>query len=276
MRTYLQCLRLVCGVSSIACGVSSIACGTDHVTLRSGIEPAPNVEEPELRDIPPPVSAPERDGAPLASPYPTPPSSRAEQGISDLRPPLLQRPLHTCKIDFLFVIDDSSAMRDKQTNLERSFPGFVQVMQQIEHLQLVSHVQISGRLVQQQDFRVLGQRHGNPCALSLPAGKRVERAICQCFQVGHCQRPANHRSISIRPLFKPSLMWETALCHQLIDSQTFGCSGALRQNADLLGDFFGVERNNCLAIQIDRATLWFEQAREATEQGRFTTAALAY
>lgn len=35
------------------------------------------------------------------------------------------------KIDFLFVIDDSSSMDDEQANLARSFPGFIDIMQQV-------------------------------------------------------------------------------------------------------------------------------------------------
>src|SRR5688572_26785690 len=133
----VQCL-------GIAAGAWLIACGTDHVTLRANDETLPDVQGQGVADSPP-FSERGSPGSDLgvASPYPTLPSSRSEQGVPGLSPALLQPPAPICKIDFLFVIDDSSSMRDEQANLARSFPGFVQVMEQVIEAQDL-HIMVVG------------------------------------------------------------------------------------------------------------------------------------
>src|SRR5690606_38977138 len=50
-----------------------------------------------------------------------------------------------------------------------------QIGQQIEHFHLMVDVEEGGGLIQQQDIGLLGQRHGDPDALPLPAGEFVYR-----------------------------------------------------------------------------------------------------
>ena len=50
---------------------------------------------------------------------------------------------------------------------------------QVEHLDLVGEVEVRGRLVEQQQVGVLGQRHRDPGPLALAAGELVERTVAQ-------------------------------------------------------------------------------------------------
>ena len=53
----------------------------------------------------------------------------------------------------------------------------VQRLQKLQHLQLVGHVQVGGRLIQKDEARVLGERHGDPGPLALAAGEGVDGAV---------------------------------------------------------------------------------------------------
>ena len=47
---------------------------------------------------------------------------------SDRPPP--EPPAPGCqRVDFLFIVDNSGSMREKQENLARSFPGFIEVVE---------------------------------------------------------------------------------------------------------------------------------------------------
>lgn len=53
----------------------------------------------------------------------------------------------------------------------------VQLAQQVEHLDLVTEIEERGRLVQEEDPRVLGEGHRDPGALALPAGEVAHRPV---------------------------------------------------------------------------------------------------
>ena len=56
-------------------------------------------------------------------------------------------------------------------------PLLVQLGAQVQHLDLVRDVQEGGRLVEQQQRRLLGQRHRDPHPLPLPAGELVDESL---------------------------------------------------------------------------------------------------
>jgi hypothetical protein len=117
----------------LACSALALGCGTDDIELRparaeptppdSSLDGAPATSDPLGPEVAAPVPAaavPGRDGVLIPTnqlPGTAPPEPTPAPGCQ--------------KIDFLFLIDDSSSMRDEQANLARSFPGFIQVMQQV-------------------------------------------------------------------------------------------------------------------------------------------------
>ncbi len=118
----------------LAWSALALGCGTDDIELRPtrpqpASPDAPLEGEPAVGEVldpgevaaPVPAAAvPGRDGVliPTAQlPGEAPPPVAPAQGCQ--------------KVDFLFVIDNSSSMEDEQANLARSFPGFIQVMQKL-------------------------------------------------------------------------------------------------------------------------------------------------
>ena len=65
----------------------------------------------------------------------------------------------------------------------------VEVGEQVEHLELVREVEVGRRLVEQQDRRVLRERHRDPGALALAAGQPVERPVAQVGDAGRAPAP---------------------------------------------------------------------------------------
>ena len=58
-------------------------------------------------------------------------------------------------------------------------PLAIQLGEQFEQFDLVDDIQVGGRLVEQQQRGFLRQHHGDPHALPLAAGERVERSLGQ-------------------------------------------------------------------------------------------------
>lgn len=117
-----------CGGLLVGWGLVAPGCSLETVELRSTRDEPAEVEVPgpdtmmELAREPEPITDMTNEGSPEVPQSPGPLS-----GSPDLTPPPAEK---GCKnIDFLFVIDNSDSMDDEQENLARSFPGFVQVMQ---------------------------------------------------------------------------------------------------------------------------------------------------
>lgn len=122
---------------ALGSSLTMFGCGTQEIELR----PAPAASaEPVTVPADGEVAGPEVSGSPDigGETSETPASSNGAiapvgpaPGMFDL-PPAPLVPEEGCqKIDFLFVIDNSRSMRDKQANLARSFSGFIDVMQQV-------------------------------------------------------------------------------------------------------------------------------------------------
>lgn len=115
-------------------GMGLLGCSLETAELRSRSDETVEVEV----ELPGPDSMMElaREPDPVTEPAPDDGSPEVPQppgllpGAPDLTP-APATPEKGCKnVDFLFVIDNSDSMDDEQANLVRSFPGFIQVVQQ--------------------------------------------------------------------------------------------------------------------------------------------------
>ena len=110
-------------------------CGLDRIDLR----PLALSEEGLPPEVEPPASSPEPGGEAASATEPPPRDEPAMPGgivaPSDevpVTPEVLLRPGPGCqKLDLLFVIDNSRSMRDEQDSLARSFPNFIDVVEQV-------------------------------------------------------------------------------------------------------------------------------------------------
>ncbi|SPU65668.1 Uncharacterised protein [Brucella neotomae] len=80
---------------------------------------------------------------------------------------------------------DAQIMRDE--NHRHSEP-LLQICQKVQNLRLNGDVQRCGRLIRDQDIRLVGKRHGNHDALALPTGKLIRVAVDAPFRFGNADQ----------------------------------------------------------------------------------------
>jgi hypothetical protein len=131
MPTTKRAGALVLGLMAFACGTKEIELRDRSQEIGAPSEPAPGepseeptvvqtpvVEAPSDAEETPLINGPVVPSGPLPSVFEVPPAPVGlDKGCQ--------------KIDFLFVIDNSDSMEDEQANLVTSFPGFINVMQQV-------------------------------------------------------------------------------------------------------------------------------------------------
>jgi hypothetical protein len=81
---------------------------------------------------------------------------------------------------------------------------------------------------------LLGQRHGDPHSLALPAGKLVHVAFGQLAHMGSGQGVGYGSLIGRAPAFEKPLMGVAASADQLKHANAFRGDGRLRQKPKLL------------------------------------------
>ena len=74
----------------------------------------------------------------------------------------------------------------------------VELFDKLEDLHLIADVQIGRRLVQNEDFRLLRDRHRNPRPLALAARERGQDAVLQRGEAGQCERAVDDVRIRLR------------------------------------------------------------------------------
>ena len=128
----------------------------------------------------------------------------------------------------------------------------VQIGAQVEHLDLVGDVEVGGRLVQQQDRRLLGQRHRQPHPLPLAAGQLVDRPVGQVGHLGRGQRLGDDLLVGAAPLSQQPLMRVPAAGHQIGDGDPVRRDRRLRQQPEPAGHLLGRVGGDGPAVQQDR------------------------
>ncbi|MEY4546831.1 MAG: hypothetical protein RL685_3026 [Pseudomonadota bacterium] len=110
------------GICTLTWGLAALHCGPENIELRSS--PGAAAEAAPAPPAPQPASA----SSPLADGL----ESSGKLLPADQLAPVVEEEVRGCgKVDFLFVIDNSLSMLDEQSNLARSFPGFIQVVEQV-------------------------------------------------------------------------------------------------------------------------------------------------
>ena len=112
----------------------------------------------------------------------------------------------------------------------------VEVGEQVEHLELVAQVEVGGRLVEQQQIGLLGERHRDPDPLPLAAAHLLDRPVGQLQRAGGGQRLGHGSVVVGRPLPEPALVRVAASTDQIGDGDALRRDRGLRQQAHHLGD----------------------------------------
>ena len=136
----------------------------------------------------------------------------------------------------------------------------VEIADHVEHLELMGDVEIGGGLVQQQHLRLLGESHGDPHPLALPAGELLEQPSLELVGAGGGERLGHGALILLAPLREQPLMGEAAAGHQLAHGDAVGGDRGLREQAEAAGELLPAQGVQVPAVQQDVAAAGGEQA----------------
>ncbi|SDL15547.1 hypothetical protein SAMN04488074_109145 [Lentzea albidocapillata subsp. violacea] len=165
----------------------------------------------------------------------------------------------------------SSQVQVMQHHDNRPPHGNMQLLHQIQHINLMSKIQIGGRLVQQQQISPLSKSHGDPSPLPLPPGQLVNSPLSQIQNPGHSQRGINSSSVIRRPLPIPGLMRMPPPSHQISHSQPLRSRRSLRQHPQNPGNIPSGHRIDLPAVQQHRTGPSRQQPPQRLQQSRLAT-----
>lgn len=142
----------------------------------------------------------------------------------------------------------------------------VERLQKLQHLQLVGHVQVGGGLVQKDEARVLGERHGDPGALALAAGKGVDGARGEVAQMRDGKGPVDDALIVVGQAPEALLVRIAAQRHQLAHSEPRRRLGRLGQQRHPAGHLGRGHLGDGASVQVHRAAAQGHGARERLQK----------
>jgi hypothetical protein len=132
---------------------------------------------------------------------------------------------------------------------DRRIPSEVQVVQEVEHLDLVRYVEERRRLVEQQEVGLLGQRHSEPHPLPLAARQVVDGAVGEVQDVSGLEGGRHGVIVLGRPLPEPALVRIPAAADQVRHPDALGGPRRLRKQAHGQSDLPGRESVDRLAVE---------------------------
>lgn len=91
----------------------------------------------------------------------------------------------------------------------------LQVREQFHQFRLVSHVQVGGGFVQQDDARLLGQDHRDPCPLPFASGERADVTALQVRDAGRLHGPPDNFAVVVGLPREQALVRVAAIGDQL-------------------------------------------------------------
>ena len=112
----------------------------------------------------------------------------------------------------------------------------IETLEQLHHFHLMSDVEEACRLIQEEDPGLLGERHGNPGALALPAGEVGKRAGGEEFDIGGFHGPIDRLDIGASEALQDALVGKAAAIDQFADCQVGSAIGRLGEDGELAGN----------------------------------------
>jgi len=142
--------------------------------------------------------------------------------------------------------------------------ALVEVDEQVEDVDLVGEVEVGGGLVEQHEVGALGECHGDPDALALPAGEFVDGSFGERDGRGGAHCVGDDGFVGRGPLSEPLLVGVAATGDKVRYGDPFGCDRRLGQDPEAAGDFLGGQSVDALPVEQHRAGAGFEQSGEGS------------
>ena len=145
-----------------------------------------------------------------------------------------------------------------------------QIPQEIEDGNLVGDIEKGGWFVQQQQWRFLGEHHGNPDTLALSAGQGLDRPLCEIGDSGQRDRFGDGAFVLIAPVAKEALVWKAPARHQIKDGDAFRHRRLLWQQPELAGHLARLQLGDVVAVEHNGSGSCRQQARKSGQESRLS------
>jgi hypothetical protein len=136
----------------------------------------------------------------------------------------------------------------------------------------VGDVQVGGRLIEQQHLRLLGERHGDPDPLALPARELVDGAIGEVAGTRGVQRGGDHLVVARVPARHGALVRVPAAPDEIRHRDALRRDGILWQQTQHARELLRRPGVDGAAVERHRPVLRLEQSRAAAQQRRLAAA----
>ncbi|MNH11813.1 hypothetical protein D3C79_713370 [compost metagenome] len=177
--------------------------------------------------------------------------------------------------------DDAAVVEDVQTITERC--GQVQVMDAgqgadpqtahlLQQLQLIAGIEMVGRLVEDQQLRLLDQCPGEDHSLLFAARQADKAVIIEALQADRVQRRFDQLAIVVVVAIEQTLVRSTAHGDHFLDVQAEGIGEFLQDHGDTLGTPARRLSPQVVFIQAYQAALGFVESISAAQQAGLATA----
>ena len=147
-----------------------------------------------------------------------------------------------------------------------------QAPHQVQRLELVLHVQVRRRLVQEQDLRLLRQGPGEKDTLALSAGEAGHGALDKRVGLGQAHRLDGEPALGGALHLKPAHVGIAAHHYHFQRRESEGVRRQLRQHGQDLGNVAGRHFTQVGPFEPHRSFLLLQQPRDRLEQRRFARA----
>ena len=142
----------------------------------------------------------------------------------------------------------------------------VDVGKQVHHLELMADVQRRDRLVEHEHPGLLGQGHGDPGALALPTGERVDQAVGQGLEVASVDERFDERVVAWRRRLVPGVVGRPAVADQFTDGDAGRRDGVLGHDGKGLCQPLGRKVIDALAMNRGATTARLNETRHRAQQ----------
>ena len=148
----------------------------------------------------------------------------------------------------------------------------IQPAHQLQHFQLMTDIQIGRRFVQDQNLRLLGQRHGDPHALPLAAGEGHHRPVFQVVRIRPLHGLRHDFFVPRRNAAPPVLIRIPPAGDQFKTGHVFRHLMHLRQKSHIPRQFAAAVRRERPAADGDRPFIGTEIAGDHFQERRLPAA----
>ena len=162
-----------------------------------------------------------------------------------------------------------------QNHDDRNPEVAVEFADHFDDFKLTADVEKGGRFVEQEQFRLLGESHGDPCALPFPAGERRDGAFAERLHACHAECAGDGLAVLRSGEVSRAAVRKASAGDELFHGQFARSVMKLGKNRHSARELSGVVFGNGASVEQDFPRARREDASDVFEQSRFSASVRA-